>query len=102
MNLTTTARVLAGFCGAPRYIRALMHPLARQNWRHQQTTCMRYNNVTGWLSGNAFVSGAVGLRFESRACQVASVFPTVRHRCNISSKEAVLPGRIDAEMGPAN
>ena len=30
------------------------------------------------------------------------VLPTVRHRCNISSKEAVLPGRNDAEMGPAN
>ena len=26
----------------------------------------------------------------------------VFHRCDISSKEAVLPGRNDAEMGPAN
>ena len=25
-----------------------------------------------------------------------------RHRCDISSKEALLPGRNDAEMGPAN
>ena len=27
--------------------------------------------------------------------------PTVRHRCDISSKGAVLPGHNDAEMGPA-
>ena len=25
-----------------------------------------------------------------------------RHRCDISLKKAVLPGRNDAEMGPAN
>ena len=31
-----------------------------------------------------------------------SVLPIAHHRCNISSKEAVLPGRNDAEMGPAN
>ena len=30
-----------------------------------------------------------------------TVLPTARHRCDISSKEAVLPGRNDAEMGPA-
>ena len=30
-----------------------------------------------------------------------TVLPTVRHRCDISSKVAVLPGRND-EMGPAN
>ena len=28
--------------------------------------------------------------------------PTARHRCDISSNGAVLPGRNDAEMGPAN
>ena len=28
--------------------------------------------------------------------------PTPRHRCNISSKEAVLPSRNGAEMGSAN
>ena len=27
---------------------------------------------------------------------------TARHRCNISSKVAVLPRRYDAEIGPAN
>ena len=31
-----------------------------------------------------------------------TVLPTARHRCNISLKGAVLPGRNDAEMGPAN
>ena len=31
-----------------------------------------------------------------------TVLPTARHRCNISSKEAVLPWRNDAEMGPFN
>ena len=29
-----------------------------------------------------------------------TVLPTARHRCDISSKGAVLPGRNDAEMGP--
>ena len=31
-----------------------------------------------------------------------TVFPTPRHYCYISSKEAVLPGHNDPEMGPAN
>ena len=31
-----------------------------------------------------------------------SVLPTVRHCCDISLKRAVLHGRTDAEMGPAN
>ena len=31
-----------------------------------------------------------------------TVLPTARHHCDISSKGAVLPGRNDAEMGPAN
>ena len=29
-----------------------------------------------------------------------TVLPTVRHRCDISSKEAVLPGCNDPDMGP--
>ena len=29
-----------------------------------------------------------------------TVLPTARHRCDISLKEAVLPGRNDVEMGP--
>ena len=55
-----------------------------------------------WSSGNAFVSGAVGLKFRSRARQIGTVLPTARHRCNISSNGAELPKRNDAEMGPAN
>ena len=31
-----------------------------------------------------------------------TVLQTVRHRCDISSKEAVLPRRNNAEMGPTN
>ena len=31
-----------------------------------------------------------------------TVLLTARHRCDISSKGAVLPGRSDAEMSPAN
>ena len=31
-----------------------------------------------------------------------TVLPTARHRCDISSKGAVLPWRNDAEMGSAN
>ena len=31
-----------------------------------------------------------------------TVLPTARHRCDISSNEAVLPGCNDAEMGPTN
>ena len=31
-----------------------------------------------------------------------TVLPTAWHRCGISSKEAVLPGRNEADMGPAN
>ena len=31
-----------------------------------------------------------------------AVLPTACQRCDISSKGAVLPGRNDAEMGPAN
>ena len=31
-----------------------------------------------------------------------TVLPTARHGCDISSKGAVLHGRNDAEMGPAN
>ena len=31
-----------------------------------------------------------------------TVLPTARHRCDISSKGALLPGRNDAQMGPAN
>ena len=65
--------------------------------------CNKYLGVpAGWSSGNAFVSGAGGLRFKSGADQIGHVLPAARHRCDISSKGAVLPGRNDAEMSPAN
>ena len=56
----------------------------------------------GWSSGNVFVSGSRGPRFKSRSVKLNTVLPIARHRCNISSKEAVLPGFNDAKMGPDN
>ena len=58
--------------------------------------------VNSTSSGNAFVSGAGGLRFESWLVKSDTVLQTTCHRCDISLKEAVLPRRNDAEMGPAN
>ena len=55
-----------------------------------------------WSSGNAFVSGPGGRGSNLGPVKSDTVLPTARHRCNISSKGAVLPGRNDAEMGPAN
>ena len=37
-----------------------------------------------------------------RPVKLDTVLPTARHNCNISSKEAVLLGRNDVEMGLAN
>ena len=54
-----------------------------------------------WSSGNAFISGSGGLSFKSRPVKLDAVLLTARHRCDIS-KGAVLPGRNNAEMGPAN
>ena len=53
-------------------------------------------------TGNGFVFGAGGLRFRSRPVKLVIVLPTARHRCNISLKGAVLPGRYDTEMDSAN
>ena len=55
-----------------------------------------------WSSGNAFVSGAGDLRFNFGSIKSDIVLPMAGHRCDISSKGAVLPGCNDAEMGPAN
>ena len=54
------------------------------------------------LNKNTFASGAGGLRFKARPIKSDTVLPTARHRCAISSKGAVLPGRNDAEMNLAN
>ena len=63
---------------------------------------LRFCLCASWLSGNAFVFEAGGLRFKFPAGQighrVANGLPPLR----ISSKEAVLPGHNDAEMGLAN
>ena len=53
------------------------------------------NTQASGSSRNAFVSGAGGLRFKSN-----TVLPTACHRCYVSSKEALLPGRNDSEKGP--
>ena len=53
-------------------------------------------------SGNAFVSGAGGLRFKSRAGQIGHSVANGSSPCDISSKGAVLPRRNDVEIGPAN
>ena len=47
-------------------------------------------------------SGAGGLRFKSWAGQIGNRVADGSHCCYISLKEAVLPGRNDVEMGPAN
>ena len=59
---------------------------------------LRYLFYASWSSSNAFVSGTGGLRFKSRAVKLNTVVPTARHRCDISRKGAVLPGRDDAEI----
>ena len=62
-----------------------------------------------WSSGKAFIYGAGGLRFNTRAGQighsVANGSPTLQHffaGLPERSDGAGLPGRSDAEMGPAN
>ena len=66
------------------------------------TVCFKLMAPASWTSGNALVSAAGGLRFKSRTGQighsVTNGSPPLRH----SLKGAVLPGRNDAEMGPAN
>ena len=52
-------------------------------------------------SGNAFISGAGALRFESRACEIRRTFANYSPHSDISSKKAVFPGRNDMEMDSA-
>ena len=52
-----------------------------------------------WSSDNASFSGAGGLRFISRSGQIGLRVPTA---ATFFSKEAVLPRRNDAKMGPLN
>ena len=56
-----------------------------------------------WSSGHAFVSGAGGPWFKSRAAQigqsVANALPSLRH---FFERSCVARRRNDVEMGPAN
>ena len=64
------------------------------NWLNSITNFrIWYPLPVSWLSGNAFGSGAGSMRIKSRANQIG-VLPKARHRCNISSKGAVLPGTM--------
>ena len=58
--------------------------------------------VASWSSGNAFVFGAGGQRLKSRPGRIGHSVATARHRCDISSNGTAMPGRNEAEMGPAN
>ena len=56
----------------------------------------------GWFSSNAFFSGA-GVRGSNlELVKSYTVLPTTYRRCDISLKGAVLSGRNDVEMNPAN
>ena len=50
----------------------------------------------GWSSGNAFVYGAVGVRFKSPGIKSGTVLITTRQRNDILSKKAVLPWQNNA------
>ena len=63
------------------------------------------NNYRYWPVGRAVTRSSLERKvWGSNLYPVKSdtVLPTARHRCNISSKGAVLPRRNDAEMGPTN
>ena len=63
---------------------------------------MYLNHDNVWSNGNAFVSGAGGMRFKSQAGQMGHSVANTHPRCNISSKRAVLPERNDAKVDRAN
>ena len=65
----------------------------------KKKTCHKKYKPFGRSSRNAFVSEAGDWRFKSRAVKLDTVLPTA---ATFSSKEAVLPRRNDAKMGPAN
>ena len=61
---------------------------------------MQYAKQTSWSSGNAFLSGAGNMRFKSRPVKSDTVLPTARHRCDISSKDAVFHGVMMRRWAP--
>ena len=52
-----------------------------------------------WSSGYALCSEAGGLRFKPQTGQIDTVLPRARHSCDLSSREAMLLGRNDVEIG---
>ena len=62
---------------------------------------MQYTKQTSWSSGNAFVPGAGNMRFKSRLVKSDTMLPTARHRCDISSKDAVFHGVMMRRWAPS-
>ena len=69
---------------------------------HEHKASSLRDFYASWSSGNAFVSGAGGLRFKSRAGQighsVADGSPSLRY----FSERSCVARRNDAEIGPVN
>ena len=63
-------------------------------------SCEDFVSKVSNLNKIAFVSGIRG--FNLGPVKLDTVLPTARHRCGISSNEAVLRGHNDAEMGLVN
>ena len=61
---------------------------------------IRLCRLASWSSGNAFVSGAGGLRFKSRAGQIGH--SVAKRLATTVAFFGVAHRRNDAEMGPAN
>ena len=59
------------------------------------------NRPVGRVVNRSYLEREVG-RLNLETVKSDTVLPTARHRCDVSSKGAVLRGRNDAEMGPAN
>ena len=77
-----------------------------KNATEQKSRIWTLKNDLTWLPVDRTVTHS-SLEREVRGSNLGPVkldtmVPTARHRCDISSKEAVLPGRNNAEMGPAN
>ena len=88
-----------------------LHASLNKSYRFCQYRFSHFNHkkikriiyYTSWSSSNAFVFGAEGQKFKSRAVQIGhSVVNSLPPQRSFSSKEAVLPGSNDAESGPAN
>ena len=89
----------------PRTVLASRCPLFMLNVKQRSCECQLIFVVwltsVSWSSGNAFVSGAGGLGFKSRAGQighsVANSSPLLQH---FFERRSCVPGRNDVEMVP--